>query len=75
MCCAPFGGPIATIRDETALVVVRGAGPTRPVVRLFSSSGVETGSFLWEKGRLAGWGWSDAWELVLVEPTGKVGGG
>jgi len=74
VCAAPFGGPVATVRDERAMVAVRGAGPTRPVVRLFNAAGVEAGSFLWDKGRLAGWGWSDAQELVLVEPTGKVGG-
>ncbi|GBF95901.1 hypothetical protein Rsub_08492 [Raphidocelis subcapitata] len=69
---APFGGPIATLRDERAVVPVRGAGPARPVVRLFSAAGAEAGSFLWERGRLAGWGWSDAQELVIVEPSGKV---
>jgi hypothetical protein len=70
---APFGGPIAMVRDERVMVPVVGAGPTRPVVRIFSAAGAELGSFLWERGRLAGWGWSDAQELVLVEPTGKVG--
>lgn len=72
LACAPFGGPIATVRDERAMVAVRGPGPTRPVVRLFSGSGAEGGSFLWQRGRLAGWGWSDALELVMVEPSGKV---
>ncbi|KIY95564.1 Vacuolar protein sorting-associated protein 16 [Monoraphidium neglectum] len=54
------------------MVAVRGAGLGRPVVRLFSAAGVETGSFLWEKGGMAGWGWSAEQELVIVEATGKV---
>ncbi|KAI8468744.1 MAG: vacuolar protein sorting-associated protein 16 [Monoraphidium minutum] len=72
LCCAPFGGPIASIRDERAMVAVTGAGPAAPVVRLFGGAGSEAGSFLWERGRLAGWGWSGEQELVLVEPCGKV---
>jgi hypothetical protein len=56
------------------MVAVRGAGLGRPVVRLFSAAGVETGSFLWEKGGMAGWGWSAEQELVIVEATGKVRG-
>lgn len=61
------------MRDERAVVAIRGAGPARPAVRIFNAAGVEAGSFLWDSpGRIAAWGWSDAQELVIVEDSGKV---
>jgi hypothetical protein len=56
------------------MVVVKGAGSTRPAVRLFNAAGIETGHFLWEGGALVGWGWSDSQELVMVDAVGKVRG-
>jgi hypothetical protein len=44
----------------------------RPVVRMFSASGAELGSFVWDGARLAGWAWTDDLELLLVEGTGRV---
>lgn len=72
---APFGGPVAVVRDEGSLVVIHGSGATggRPLVRIFSASGQLQGSFLWEGGRLLAWGWSDQLELVMVDEGGKVG--
>ncbi|WIA22377.1 hypothetical protein OEZ85_004684 [Tetradesmus obliquus] len=70
---APFGGPLALMRDESALTVVRSGAPGgRPVVRIFSCAGQLLGSFLWEGGKLAGWGWSSELELLLVDAAGKV---
>ncbi|KAF8057673.1 VCL1 [Scenedesmus sp. PABB004] len=71
---APFGGPLAVMRDESALVVVPRGAPAggRPVVRIFSAAGALLGSFLWEGARLAGWGWSAELELVMVDAAGKV---
>jgi hypothetical protein len=43
-------------------------------VRIFSCSGRLLGSFLWEGGKLAGWGWSSELELVMVDETEKVRG-
>ena len=62
------------MRDESAMVVVKGVGSTRPAVRLFNAAGVETGHFLWDGGALVGWGWSDAQELVMVDAAAKVRG-
>eukprot|EP00775_Hariotina_reticulata_P009376 gene9376-9539_t len=71
---APFGGPIAVVRDEEALVEVRGSvgGGGRPLVRVFTSSGQLTGSFLWEGSRLADWGWSNELQLIMVDSQAKV---
>jgi hypothetical protein len=61
------------MRDESALTVVRSGAPGgRPVVRIFSCAGQLLGSFLWEGGKLAGWGWSSELELVMVDVAGKV---
>jgi hypothetical protein len=71
---APFGGPIAVVRDEEALVEVRGGvAGGRPLVRLFTSSGQLTGSFLWEGSRLVAWGWTNELQLVMVDSQAKVG--
>lgn len=74
LCAAPFGGPMAIMRDEAALVVVRSGAPSggRPVVRIFSAAGTLLGSLLWDGGRLAGWGWSNDLELMMVDVGGKV---
>jgi hypothetical protein len=70
---APFGGPLAIMRDESVLTVIRKGTPGgRPVVRIYSCSGQLLGSFLWEGGKLAGWGWSSELELVMVDVAGKV---
>lgn len=55
------------------MVLVDTVTPMRPAVRIFNCSGVEMGSFLWEKGALAGWGWSDEMELIMVEQGVMVG--
>ena len=72
MCCAPFGGPVATVRDERQMVFVTAGGSVRPIIRTYAASGRTLGSHLWEKGRIVGWGWSGALELVVVDEAGKV---
>ena len=72
VCCAPFGGPIAVVRDERQMVVVAAGGSVRPVIRTFASSGRPLGSHVWDKGRIVGWGWSGNLELVVVDEAGKV---
>lgn len=41
---APYGGPLAAIRDATKLVPVKGT--SRPMIRIFDTSGNETGHIL-----------------------------
>lgn len=71
LCCAPFGGPIAAVRDERRMQVVT-RSTARPVVRIFSAAGSERGSFLWTGGALSALGWSSQEELLLVEDNGHV---
>ena len=59
------------VRDERKIVLVTG-GTTRPVVRIFTAAGSAMGAFLWDKGRIAGLGWTSSLELVIMEVTGEV---
>lgn len=73
--CAPMGGPIAAMRDERQMVVVVGPGSVRPVLRTFTSSGEEMGSYVWDstgRGQVAAWGWTSSLELVIVDEAGHV---
>ena len=48
-------------------------GTTQPVVKIFTSAGSTLGAFVWDKGRIAGFAWTAAHDLVIVEVTGEVG--
>ncbi|SPP80809.1 vacuolar protein sorting-associated protein 16 homolog [Drosophila guanche] len=67
---APYGGPLAAIRDPTKLVPVKGTA--RPMVRIFDTTGKETGHILWNHGKLIAMGWSDTEELICVQENAKV---
>lgn len=71
MCCAKYGGPIATVRDDRKIVSVAG-GATRPAVRVATASGRELASMLWTGGRIVAWGWSDDVELCVMDDSGEV---
>eukprot|EP00798_Chlamydomonas_sp_ICE-L_P031781 gene31781-6977_t len=72
VCCAAYGGPIATVRDESKAVVITSSSSMRPLIRIFSAAGIELGSVLWERGRILDWGWSSNLELAVVEESAKV---
>ncbi|EDV90801.1 vacuolar protein sorting-associated protein 16 homolog [Drosophila grimshawi] len=67
---SPYGGPLAVIRDTTKLVPVRGT--SRPMIRIFDTSGNETGHILWNHGKLISMGWSDTEDLICVLENAKV---
>jgi hypothetical protein len=79
---APFGGPIAVVRDESRLVAVRPGGAAGGggaagagsglVVRIFSAAGREQGSFVWDGGRVATMGWTRQQELLLLDEGGQA---
>eukprot|EP00898_Chlorokybus_atmophyticus_P007460 jgi/Chlat1/7715/Chrsp66S07190 len=69
--CARAGGPIAIIRDDSKLVLL-GAGSIRPEVRVFTASGKQLCSFIWDRGRLVALGWSNADTLLCVQDDGTV---
>lgn len=70
--CAPYGGPLATVRDERLVLQLAAGASLRPVVRTFTCAGRELGSMVWERGSIVAWGWTERLELVIVESSGKV---
>ena len=70
--CAPYGGPIATIRDDRKMVLVSG-GITQPLLKMYTAAGVQLGVAVWDKGRIEAMGWTNEEELMIVEQTGEVG--
>lgn len=69
--CAQYGGPIAVVRDDRKVVIVRG-GITKPVIRTFTASGSELGSFLWEGGRIVAMTWTLDEDLAILVDSGEV---
>src|SRR3989338_2075680 len=53
---APFGGPVAVIRDDSKLTMV--SGNMKPLIQVFTSTGTLISSFLWEKPRIVDIGWT-----------------
>ncbi|PQQ02881.1 Vacuolar sorting-associated protein 16 [Prunus yedoensis var. nudiflora] len=71
--CAPFGGPIAVIRDDSKIVQLGGESAQRKL-RIFSSSGHLLGETIWKHpgGRLIGMAWTDDQTLVCLVQDGTV---
>ncbi|XP_078439056.1 vacuoleless1 (VCL1) isoform X2 [Wolffia australiana] len=71
--CAPFGGPIAAIRDDSKIVLLR-AESARPRLRLFSSAGLPIASLPWDKpgGRLVGMAWTDQLVICCLVQDGTL---
>ncbi|XP_017058779.1 vacuolar protein sorting-associated protein 16 homolog [Drosophila ficusphila] len=67
---APYGGPLAATRDPTKLVPVKGTA--RPMIRIFDTTGRETGHILWNHGKLIAMGWSDTEELICIQENATV---
>lgn len=44
----------------------------KPVVKIHSACGQLKGAFAWEKGPIAGLGWTDTEDLLIVETSGQV---
>lgn len=59
------------VRDDRKLVVVQGA-MTKPVVRIFTAAGEALAAFVWDHGRIAGMGWSNQEDLLIVDDHGEV---
>lgn len=59
------------VRDDTKLVVISG-GVTKPVVKIFSASGMPFAAFMWDHGRIMGMGWTNEEDLLIVEDIGEV---
>lgn len=70
---APFGGPLAVIRDDSKIVQLHGESALRKL-RIFSSSGHLLADTVWRNpgGRLIGMSWTDDHTLVCVVQDGTV---
>ncbi|KAH6558965.1 hypothetical protein KP509_1Z035300 [Ceratopteris richardii] len=71
--CAPYGGPIAIIRDDSKIVQLR-AESARPRLQIYSAAGTLLASILWDRpgGRLVGLGWTVDEILVCVVQDGTI---
>uniref|UniRef100_A0A0K8U911 Vacuolar protein sorting-associated protein 16 homolog n=1 Tax=Bactrocera latifrons TaxID=174628 RepID=A0A0K8U911_BACLA len=67
---APFGGPLAMIRDPKQIVPIKGS--VKPMIRIFNTAGVELGKIVWNHGKIIKMGWSDVEELICVQDDALV---
>ena len=58
--CAPYGGPVAIVRDDRK-IIKNAAGQLRSgTVQIFDAAGAPLGKFLWDRPtRLVAFGWTD----------------
>ncbi|XP_022759131.1 protein VACUOLELESS1-like isoform X2 [Durio zibethinus] len=71
--CAPFGGPIAVIRDDSKIVQLYSESALRKL-RIFASSGVLISDTVWKHpgGRLIGMSWTEDQTLICIVQDGTV---
>jgi len=67
---APYGGPVALIRDRKKFVKVQGTG--KPVISIYSSSGKNISSIVWSSGQIIQLGWSSTEDLLCIQDDGSV---
>ncbi|KAK1337318.1 hypothetical protein QTO34_001944 [Cnephaeus nilssonii] len=66
---APYGGPIALLRNPWRK---EKAASVRPVLDIYSASGMPLASLLWKSGPVVSLGWSAEEELLCVQEDGVV---
>ncbi|GAB2276093.1 vacuolar protein sorting-associated protein 16 [Dionaea muscipula] len=71
--CAPFGGPIAVIRDDSKIVQLYAESALRKL-RIFNSAGVQITETVWRNpgGRLIGISWTEDQTLVCIVQDGTI---
>lgn len=69
---APFGGPLAFVRDEKKILLIEQDNQLKPMVQIYSSAGKQLGAFLWDKGKIAGMGWTEFERLLIVLEDGTI---
>lgn len=71
--CAPFGGPIAAIRDDSKIVQLL-AESARRHLQIFSSSGEIIASCPWDRsgGKLVGMAWTDDLQVACLLEDASV---
>ncbi|KAF9114225.1 hypothetical protein BGX27_011427 [Mortierella sp. AM989] len=69
---APFGGPLALVRDDRKVLLLQKQQPVKPSINLYTSSGDTMGTIQWDKGRIVGMGWTETEQLLCVLEDGTV---
>ncbi|XP_053605989.1 vacuolar protein sorting-associated protein 16 homolog [Plodia interpunctella] len=67
---APFGGPIAMVRDRKQFVRI--VTTAKPVITIYNCVGTVISKILWNSGNLVHMGWSDSEQLLCVQESGDV---
>jgi len=67
---APYGGPIALIRNEPK--AAKSQPGTKPIIYIFNAAGREISSIRWNSGRVLTLGWSATEDLLCVQDDGAV---
>ncbi|XP_062491531.1 vacuolar protein sorting-associated protein 16 homolog, partial [Pezoporus occidentalis] len=66
---APYGGPIALLKNHARKEKAPGA---RPLLEIFSASGLLLASIPWKSGRLVQLGWTAGEDLLCIQEDGTV---
>jgi hypothetical protein len=71
--CAPFGGPIAIIRDDSKIVQLYAESALRKL-RIFNSAGILFSETVWKHpgGRLIGMSWTEDQTLICIVQDGTI---
>eukprot|EP00258_Populus_trichocarpa_P004599 XP_002306748.2 protein VACUOLELESS1 [Populus trichocarpa] len=71
--CAPFGGPIAIIRDDSKIVQLYAESALRKL-RIFNSAGILLSETVWKHpgGRLIGMSWTEDQTLICIVQDGTI---
>ncbi|XP_072019724.1 vacuolar protein sorting-associated protein 16 homolog [Amphiura filiformis] len=67
---APYGGPLALIRDDSKLVQIRGS--SRPIIYIYSSAGKAISQIKWDSGTIVHLAWSSTEDLLCIQQDGNV---
>ncbi|KAG8824734.1 hypothetical protein FRC17_009032 [Serendipita sp. 399] len=68
---ARFGGPVAIMRDNTKLIALGRTTFTKPVIQVFSSSGIHLATINWELSKIVSLGWTASEQLVVLNEDGQ----
>ncbi|KAK2169318.1 hypothetical protein LSH36_11g09017 [Paralvinella palmiformis] len=66
---APYGGPVAMMRDDRKLQKMT---TVPPIVYIYSSAGKEISAFKWNSGHVLQMGWSNTEHLLFVQDNGSI---
>ncbi|CAO3625786.1 unnamed protein product [Cunninghamella echinulata] len=69
---APYGGPIAMIRDDKKVLLLQKQQPIKPTIYVYTASGKLIDQIQWDKGRIVALGWTESEQLIVVTEDGTV---